>query len=85
MFLEYSPLQERPGCNYFAWVNSQHDVTGYRNTCWLKSSSGTAQPCSTCVSGPRECEGGGGGAGCCPMVTVQSSGDTGQCSGQLRR
>ena len=23
-------VQERPGCNYFAWVNSEHEVTGYR-------------------------------------------------------
>merc|ERR1712243_158906 len=28
--------QDRQGCNYFTWVSSQHDVTGYRNTCWLK-------------------------------------------------
>ena len=138
-------VQERPGCNYFAWVNSEHEVTGYRlvlswivkfdqiqiyseieyasnteyhvysvlekwpnstiwrllfkyeyqislfgpnysisriicdntgcrNTCWLKSSPGTAQSCSTCVSGPRECE---GGSECCTVVTVSSSGDTG--------
>ena len=63
-------------------MNSEHEVAGYRNTCWLKSSSGTAQACSTCVSGPRECQGGGGGAGCCPVVTVQSSGDTGQWSAE---
>ena len=69
--------QERAGCNYFAWVNSEHDVASYRNTCWLKSSSGTSQPCSTCVSGPRECE---GGIQCCSVVTVSSSGDTGEWS-----
>jgi len=69
-----SLCQERPGCNYFAWVNSEHEVTGYRNTCWLKSSPGTAQSCSTCVSGPRECE---GDTECCTVVTVSSSGDTG--------
>ena len=78
-FSYLSSPQERPGCNYFAWVNSQHEVASYRNTCWLKATSGTAQPCATCVSGPRQCEG-GGAAGCCPVVTVQSSGDTGQWS-----
>ena len=29
--------QMREGCQYFAWVNSQHDVINYRNTCWLKA------------------------------------------------
>ena len=43
--------QQRQGCQYFAWVNSQHDVLDYRNTCWLKETSGTHQPCATCVSG----------------------------------
>merc|ERR1711933_382046 len=39
--------QKRQGCQYFAWVNSQHDVLGYRNTCWLKETSGTHQSCAT--------------------------------------
>merc|ERR1719232_414049 len=42
--------QDRQGCNYFTWVSSQHDVTGYRNTCWLKGTQGDPQPCKTCVS-----------------------------------
>jgi len=71
--------QDRQGCNYFTWVNSQHDVTGYRNTCWLKGTQGNPQPCPTCVSGPSSC---GDNptteppSGCCHTVTISSSGDT---------
>jgi len=73
--------QMREGCQYFAWVNSQHDVINYRNTCWLKGPSFTKQPCDTCVSGPRDCgdqvttttE---SNTGCCQVVTIASSGDT---------
>jgi len=71
--------QDREGCNYFTWVNSQHDVVSYQNTCWLKSSQGTPQSCPTCVSGPRSC----GTSSttrppntCCETVSITSSGDT---------
>jgi len=81
--------QGRHGCNYFTWVNSQHDVAGYRNTCWLKSTQGNPQTSATCISGPRSC---GGNLpttqapipttqaqnGCCETITISSSGDTPQ-------
>merc|ERR1739838_922564 len=73
--------QARQGCNFFTWVNSQHDVIDYHNTCWLKSTQGNPQSSQTCVSGPRSC-----GvnpttpapSGCCETVTITSSGDTPQ-------
>jgi len=71
--------QDRQGCNYFTWVNSQHDVTGYRNTCWLKGTQGDPQPCKTCVSGPSTCGEDPTTAppsGCCSTITISSSGDT---------
>eukprot|EP00091_Calanus_sinicus_P002288 TRINITY_DN1230_c0_g1_i1.p1 TRINITY_DN1230_c0_g1~~TRINITY_DN1230_c0_g1_i1.p1 ORF type:complete len:186 (-),score=61.14 TRINITY_DN1230_c0_g1_i1:40-552(-) len=49
--------QGRQGCNYFTWLSSQHEFSGYRNTCWLKSTQGAPQACKTCVSGPRSCGG----------------------------
>ena len=70
--------QERQGCNYFTWVNSQDDVSGYRNTCWLKSTQGTPQASKTCVSGPRSCGGNPttqAPSGCCETVKISSTGD----------
>eukprot|EP00091_Calanus_sinicus_P002290 TRINITY_DN1230_c0_g1_i4.p1 TRINITY_DN1230_c0_g1~~TRINITY_DN1230_c0_g1_i4.p1 ORF type:complete len:205 (-),score=58.52 TRINITY_DN1230_c0_g1_i4:315-884(-) len=65
--------QGRQGCNYFTWLSSQHEFSGYRNTCWLKSTQGTPQACKTCVSGPRSC--GGNPTNCCETVTISSSGN----------
>jgi len=70
--------QQREGCNYFTWVNSQHDVIDYRNTCWLKSSQGNPQSCTTCVSGPSSCGSNPDPttpSGCCEVVTISSTGD----------
>merc|ERR1712212_383342 len=41
--------QGRDGCNFFTWVNSEHEVASYRDTCWLKGTQGTPQSCSHCV------------------------------------
>lgn len=67
--------QQRSGCQNWAWVNSQHDVVSYQNTCWLKGENFNKQPCATCVSGPRTCQG-GPETECCTRVTVSSTGDT---------
>ena len=71
--------QGRQGCQYFTWINSQHEVLDYRNTCWLKGGQGNLQSCQTCVSGPRECQDTTtttSSSGCCSTVTVASDGDT---------
>jgi len=65
--------QQRQGCNYFTWINGQHQAPGYEYTCWLKDNQGTPQQCDTCVSGPRECE---DQSGCCMQVKISSSGLT---------
>jgi len=71
--------KSREGCNYFTWVNSQHDVVNYRNTCWLKSTQGNPQSCETCVSGPRECGGSepttDAPSGCCQALVISTTGD----------
>ena len=74
-----SLCQERSDCLYWTWLSSQADYLDYRNTCWLKATTGERRSCSSCVSGPRFCGDPPGPTtaappGCCPAVTVSSTG-----------